>query len=1300
MLHVARNYILCLLLILSQNLYSSSIILQKAKGDLGLSQVSVVSIAQDSLGMMWFGTRNGLNRYNGQKNTIYLPDKTDSASILGNHIEKILVQGSLVWAQTRNGLSMFDIRTEQFTNYKISNIISFAIIGNDILYATPKAIFSLKDGWNMDISIQTNEGIKLLYSYNGELFAGTNQRVLKLSVAGLPAEELLSQVNVSSIFVDSRNNIWVGTDDSGAFRIAADRSMKHFGAGKDLSSAEVRCFEETNGGNILIGTFLGLNEISLNDSINHYFFEKAIHSLISDNSIKSLYKDSNGAIWIGTFFGGIDVFHPTEELFNYYMDNNLHNRGLSFSAVGNMVSDSQNNLWICTDGGGLNYFNRASKTFTYYRLPTNKKGVNSQNLRNVYNYNSKLWICTYKAGLYSFDIENKSFTSYPINDVQDYSPLNEIVTSFIPYKGNFLVGTHHGILMFDLQTETFKSFSKSIDPDNHSMVVTSLLISNDSLLWIGTREDGLYIYDIINNHVEHSINQKNNISNDLIFDLFLDSKSRTWIATENGLYVYSTQKNEFDYFSINDGLPSNYVLCVRESASGYIVVSTSKGVCFINRENQIIKIVTKFNGLPLVELNRGGLYITSDSEIFIGGIDGLVSFNEKDLMNTRAQTTPLITSLRVNNKIVVPLDESKILDQSIVFSEHITLRHFHSNFSIEFSDRGLYEYNKQGMEYCLLGFDRDWVNAHTDYVSYMNMSPGEYTFVLRMLDEPSLQTVLKITIKPPFFKTIWALLIYIIVVSIMVISLTRLWLRQKDQRREKELNQAKLNFFTNISHEFRTPLTLIAGQTELLLENYHTKPSEYKKLLNIHKNTTRLKNLISELLDFKKQEAGFLKIRVGVHDIVGFLEEIFHSFIELSRHSKIDYRISYPHKPVFVWFDRYQMEKVFYNLLSNAFKHTPSGGSIRIEILLDAEELCIHVKDSGYGMSAQSMDKIFDRFFQIGNISTIDNQGTGIGLALSKGIVEAHGGKISVKSTLGKGSTFTVRLLIGNKHYDEEELENPIVKDHIADDDQAIEKITVSVNKKKASLLLVEDDPDVRNFLRELLSPFFEISLAYDGLEGMEKAYELQPEIILSDVLMPRMSGTEMCSKLKTNLNTSHIPIVLLTARTAEEHKIEGLDTGADDYITKPFNTRVLIARLNNILNNRKELQLFFSKNPSGKLSALAKNKIDQEFMDKAKTIIENNLDDSGYNMDRFAEDLNLGRTNLYCKMKALTGKTPNEFITIIRLEKSMQMLKLNPELTIAEIAYSCGFSSPDYFGRLFKKHFGMIPSKSRSGAN
>ena len=665
-------------------------------------------------------------------------------------------------------------------------------------------------------------------------------------------------------------------------------------------------------------------------------------------------------------------------------------------------------------------------------------------------------------------------------------------------------------------------------------------------------------------------------------------------------------------------------------------------------------------------------------------------------------------------------DKTGILKSSFYDTSAITLKSDHSVLNLEFAVSNYIAANQHEFVYRLEGFSNGWTKIYKQRtITYTNLSPGDYTLIVKPAGinnvyQPEYR--LNITVLPPFYKTIWAYLIYVVITISLLYYIVRTYhgriklqesLKYEKQhiRDVEELNQSKLRFFTNISHEFRTPLTVIVGQIEMLLQVQSFPPAIYNKLLNVYKNGLQLRGLISELLDFRKQEQGHMKIKVSRHNLVDFLYENYLLYIEYASTRHIKFYFNKDQDQLEVWYDSRQMQKVINNLLSNAFKYTPEKGSISINISKRGEEAIIEVQDSGKGIKPEEAGKIFERFYQTSN-DPENTQGTGIGLALSKGIVELHKGRIEVSSNQTSGTTFTIALKLGNAHFTAEQIETEepkeeeaavIVESKFMVEQQVLDD-TVKERIKGAKVLIVEDNDSLREMLAGLFEPYYEIITAADGEEGLKEARDRMPDLIISDVVMPKMTGIELCKQIKQDFETCHIPVVLLTARTAIEHTIEGLRIGADDYITKPFNVNLLISRCNNLVNSRIVLQEKFSKQPQTRVQMLATNPMDKDLLDRTVAIIEKNMDNAEFSLNDVIRELCISRTNFFSKMKAITGQTPNDFILTIRLKKAAYLLKNELFLSIAEVADQTGFSSPRYFSRCFKEVYGISPLFYRTG--
>ena len=677
------------------------------------------------------------------------------------------------------------------------------------------------------------------------------------------------------------------------------------------------------------------------------------------------------------------------------------------------------------------------------------------------------------------------------------------------------------------------------------------------------------------------------------------------------------------------------------------------------------------------------------------------------------------------NLKICPNDQSGILTDILAKTSDIYLSYKQNNITVEFAS---FNYNNDRnclFEYRLEGFDKAWTQTTGTTITYTNLPPGEYILRARPLagkENLDEEVHLNIHVSAPFYATVWAYFFYLLCLLGVMIAFIRFKTRQaalkssleferKEKERIEELNQVKLRFFTNISHEFRTPLTLILGQIEVLMQ-MDLGTTIYNRILRIYKNAWHMRNLISELLDFRKQEQGYLKLKVEEQNLVAFTRQIYMCFYEYAQKKEITYRFDNVEETISVWFDSKQLQKVIFNLLSNAFKYTPNKGSIRVEVRMLASQAIVSVCDTGVGIPEEHISKIFERFYQTDNSSSF-TLGTGIGLALAKGIMNMHHGKIDVESTVGKGTKFTLSLPLGNRHFSDEEMatvesrESVIISEavpmlpfeQIMDVEEEKTKVQENIKEEdKPIILLVDDNEELLSMLEDLFLPIYKVYIAHDGREGLEMARQIQPDLIISDVMMPEMSGKELCYKIKTNVELSHISVVLLTAQTSVEYVVEGLMFGADDYVTKPFNVKVLIARCNNLIKNKKRLIAHYAgKTITESPVTEAINERDKELLAKCVNIIKENFENPAFDVTALASELCVGRSKLYMQFKQMTGLTPNEFILKIKLDEAMSLLKNHPELNISEISIRLGFSSPRYFSKSFKAFFGVAPQTVRS---
>lgn len=1299
----------------------------------GLSHNSVMAIYQDNKGFMWLGTRNGVSLYNGKEFTTYKFRKKDPNSLTYNNISAITGNGDdEIYIMTAKGVSKL-----QISNHKISTLIqgcARSIYYHKQLYISIENNIYRYDGKQFKNYYSLKEPhaiISSIYICDDFMLIGTREHGLyRLELQDHQLSSIIPQEQVVRIFKDSTGKFWIGTSENGIFLLTAT-SITHFqNKDNDLSSISsnfIRDFCEDKQGNIWIGSSNGLNKFNATTQTFTRYQRQNKENGLTHTSIWSLLCDHQGTVWIGTYFGGVNYFNPDNQIYNHYQVSDQEEEGLSSSIIGCITEDSQKNIWISTEGGGLNKYNPKTRKFQWSKYHNHPNSLSHNNIKTLYYDKNKevLWIGTHMGGLNKLEIQNGRITRYSTKNNPSESIHSNTVRDIVPYKDKLILATHNGISIFDPSNGKCQLLFK--DQSNNIQFATSVCIDHRGTLWIGGNGDGVYTYDFDTQKLQnykHNHSLKNSLSSNNINRIYEDSQKRLWFCTnESGIDLYKYTTNDFENFDEHrHGLESNYIYDVCELSAERLLFITDSGFSILDYSTQKISNYNQENGMPLSALNERSVYKSSDGRIYIGGIDGMISFRENDINYTPQSYSIHPFRLLVNGKAIQVNDESKILSKTLTNTSIITLTSAQSMFSIEYANTNYIPFNKDEIEYYLEGFSNTWTDMRDQYsVTYTNLNPGKYTLIVRAKNNSLVpETKLEIEILPPFYRTGWAYLLYILCIGGILYYFFRTYhkriklqeaLKYETKHADdiEKLNQIKLRFFTNISHEFRTPLTLIIGQIEMLLQKRPLIPSIHNQILGIYKNSLQMRELIIELLDFRKQEQGYMTIKVSEHNLVDFAYKNYLLFQEYAVQRRITFKFHKSNDIITVWYDAKQMQKVINNLLSNAFKHVQNGGSISISIRKRNQEAIIEVTDDGPGIESKDINRIFDRFYQTEQMGASSYMGTGIGLSLTKGIVELHHGTIEVYSEPHVETSFIVHLKTGIAHFESEQIcwqpkevvyttQEEKTSPRLLLNEQKIDNAYESAitENLKVKILIIEDNEELSNMLVKIFEPFYHVIVASNGEEGWEKVRSEHPRIVLSDIVMPLMSGTELCKLIKEDIDTCHIPVVLLTARTAVEQNLEGLQLGADDYITKPFNTNILLSRCHNLVNNRILLQEKFSKQPQAAPQILATNPLDKKFMDDTLVIIEKYMDNPEFNIDIFAREVGIARTKLFTKLKEITGQTPYEFIITVRLKRAAIMLREHPEMNISEIGDSTGFTSPRQFSRYFKEKYQQTPQAYR----
>ena len=1295
-----------------------------------ISSNIVTSIVQDETGLIWIGTiGGGLNKFD-PTNEIFFHYKYDSKnhkSISNNNVICLNAEddGS-IWIGTLDGLNKFDKTNDSFKVYKFDPEDPFSISSSKI----SSIIKDKSTGYwvgTFDAGLNTFNLTSPYFSPN--LFADK----IKFNHITQKSHDSnsLSSNGILSICQDNWGDIWIGTDGGGLNKIKINHEplssnnseseyyksliFEHFkhNPNNNLSLSDDRVWSilEDRSGILWIGTNSGLNKVDIQKQQFTSFCYDPLHSgSLSDGDVSSILEDDSGNLWVGTGGGGLNLYDPKHKVFIKFKNDPDDPYSLSNNEVLALYQDRNGNIWIGTYDG-LNKLSseslikvktqQRSPKFTHYKHDSNNPGSLSDN--RVYSIledkSGNLWIGTVDGGLNrlspgSNEINNKVpliFQHYK-NNPNDPNSLssNRVFSIYEDSQGNLWIGTWGGGLNKLIKSgneinsrATFKQYKH--DPKNPFSLsdngVLSIYEDKNKCLWVGTYGGGLNKY-IPEDESFITYTEKDGLSNNVVLGICEDTKGNLWISTVKKLNKFNPSNISFSHFQISDGLPGNeFSLGVTKSSSG---------------------------------------------EILFGTTEGLVKFHPDSIKVFSNENPVLITELKLFNRSIPigydSLSKRVILENSILDTKQIDLEYDDNVLSFEFAAIDFHQPEKVNYLYKLEGFDEDWnkTDASKRFANYTNLDPGQYKFIVKT-ENSSVGSLaeLNINIFPPWWRTIWAYSLYVLLFAMTLILLYKLKVRRIKLRHEvemsrfeakklQEINELKSNFFENISHEFRTPLTLILGPLKDLIgseENFTKK----KDLEIVYKNADVLHHLVNQLMDLSKIEAGKMTLSVTKVDLTLTVKGIVESFSSFSEIKNISLRFQSNVDAIISYFDIDKIEKIFINLISNSLKFTPEGKEVNIKLTLHNEFVEAIISDQGIGIPEDRIKNIFDRFYQVDNDQTKQRQGTGIGLALTKELVEIHKGNIDVKSKEGIGTTFTIKLPFGKKFFSEEQFQNENVeridkgKLNVPPPDSEIEPkksdsidISFFSENEKPLVLIIEDNEDVRNYIKGHLANDYRILLAVDGEEGLDKSLEYIPELIISDVKMPKLNGFELCKKIKKDERTSHIPIILLTAKAAGEDKLEGLKTGADDYISKPFQALELKVRIKNLITQRKKIAEHYRNKQLFDVTEINSTSTDKKFLTKAFDVINKNISDENFNVEAFANEMALSRVQLHRKLVALVGHSPGEFIRAVRLTKASELIKNNYG-NISEIALELGFSNPANFAKAFRSQFGVSPSEFKS---
>lgn len=1345
----------------------------------GLSQSSVFALCQDYLGFMWIGTRDGLNRYDSRKFFTYRNIPSDSTSLTDNYIISLLEDSKKrLWIGTRTGVNRYDRLLDRFVRVPLIHhdpgVSAYPMVwsvtedrAGRIWFATNQGLYCLdakteqitlvfEAGRYRDLPVGCNNVQWFCEDKKGNIWLGTVNGVLLFGPyhggSVLPLRRHFRQrpgeLNSEDVRVvqEVREGVfWLGTKEGGINVYTTSTGQFTYlvhhpeAKGKSLAGNDVRSIIRDRFGGYWIGTINGLNYYSETGGFRTYSANNYDQFSLSNNSIRPIYQDARGSVWVGTFYGGVSVYDRHIPIFQNYAYS-PYVSSLSYNVVSGILEDGRGNLWVGTEGGGLNYMDRFGHVFRQFRYDAATPGSLSHNhVKSLYlDTQGDLWIGTYHGGL---NLLKKGSTRF-LNIRHDPSiphslSHNNVYAIKEDQEGNMWLGTYGGGLNLkkpgsDMHFESYQA-GKTGRYHISSDLVRTVFIDSRGNLWVGT-EDGLNLRRAGTDHFEvfrFSADDPGSISGNVIISIFEDSRNRIWLGTyKNGLNLYRQDTHSFSRFTERNGLPGNNIFGILEDQQK-LWLSTNNGICSFDPETGSVRAYNSKDGIGGNEFSTGAYCKAGDGQLIFGGTHGLTSFYPRSFSPSNYVPPVIFTDFRLFNEPVVP-GKKHILEKPISVTDTIVLTHKQNIFTIEFSAINYVLPEKNKYAYRLEGLENQWNYVDVPSATYTNLHAGAYTLLAKGSSNDGIWNEvparLTIRILPPPWKTWWAYTLYFVLIAAsiyMMIRYTRirsrleheLQLEHLENERQKEINEIKLNFFTSISHEFRTPLTLILAPVQHLLTHHNLDENARTLMATVKNNSLRLLNLVNQLLDFRKQESGSFQLSVQAHDLVAFIDRIAAEFTHYAEEQDIRFQYDKPGGMIETWLDTDQMEKVIYNLLSNAFKFVPEGGRVKLSVEKNESSVnypqgsvCIRVWDNGGGIPGDKLSSIFEFYYQLqtGHEKKRGHLGSGIGLALAKNLTEMHGGRIEVESYDGDArptyTCFTVELPLGNAHvkpgdrarYREEEPENGAEEPVTYASDDAASPLSASadIRSNKPLILIVEDHGEIRTVIAQSLLGDYTIMEAADGQEGWELVRLHLPDLVITDIMMPVADGISLLKNVKQTLDTNHIPVLLLTARTAMESVIEGLQSGSDDYLTKPFHPEVLSLKIRNILAARERFRKKFIRDyvltPQ---QEAVEPEADQQFLYKVIRLIEDNLAETDFNVNVLARELSMSRPVLYRKLKQLTDLSVIELINILRLKKAAQLLGQG-HTQISQVAYQIGFSDPKYFSKSFKNYFGRSPSE------
>jgi signal transduction histidine kinase/ligand-binding sensor domain-containing protein/DNA-binding response OmpR family regulator len=1293
----------------------------------GLSNNSVRTILRDSYGFLWIGTESGLNRYDGYGFKVYTTHVGVSSALISNDIIGLQEDGLgniwvdfgytyMVYKRDKDSfLSDFkqlllDLGIQSDQNCKV-----FVDKKHDLWVLNKRTIFvrniQKKTTYSFKLKMPLDEALATNISDNGEyLYAiqrsGVCWQLNKNSgvqtLIELPDIFRKAQLNYNRIYADSHNGLWLYSykDEQVFYRKDQSQGWKLIELKSEIKAqSNIVTIAEDQNGQIWIGTdHKGLFIYNKADEkITNIVYNPWKHTCLAANNVSSIYIDNTGTAWIGHSKKGLSFYHESFQNF-------INIQHQECPDITTILEDHLGNIWLGTDGNGLYLKEKSNGLVKKLPIP------NTAIVSIIEDKKGRVWVGTYLKGLFCYD--KGKFIQYTTNNSKLSN--NNIWSLKEDRYGNIWIGSLGGkIQVLKANSDFLSSLTTPFDGSIHAL---DMFYDGGDKVYVGTGY-GLLAVDITTNRKTMYYGNKHGnqqFKQQQISNVYKDDRNILWLGSRDGLIIWDQKKDTIYSLNKNNGLCDNIIRGITEDNLKNIWVTTSNGLSIltVNRESNNVLSISSRNfsvkdGLIKDYFNNHSICKLRNGDILLGSTDGYTIFDPNKMAGKDQPMAKVIfTGLTVGNQNIQVdsiYNGHKLLKQPMELTSELNFKYNDKLISLQFTAGDLLNADKVKYVYLIEGFNNQWIPTQENRILISTLPPGKYRLLIKACNSDGVwsidPTVLVINVTPPFYSSIWAFIIY----TMLIVSIVMYYIRntkkrhlikleqhriQMDHEKEIHINEMKLRFFTNISHDLRTPLTLIITPLQILL-NDATDKNMRKKLSTMYKNAQQLLTLINSLLDFRKLDVGAETLNLKSGDFVNLIKDIYASFYVYANERKIKFFLLTEMENLPMRFDHDKIQKTLTNLLSNAFKYTQDGGTINIHISRQGNNVCVSVSDSGSGISDEEKVLVFERFYQAPQKQ--EKTGSGIGLHIANGYINLHGGTINVTDNVPQGSVFTFQLPIREVEVDENEKSHTekIVDEVTVEDTENASMITTT----KPVLLFVDDNTDLCEFMADNLGDEYSVITANNGQEAMEKLDMFDVTIVVSDVMMPVMSGTELCKKIKTNIYWSHIPVILLTARTAEEYVIDGLELGADDYIAKPFNINLLRLRIRKFIEWTEKSHIAFTQKLDISPAEITITSLDEILIEKAIKVVEEHMSDTEFSVESLGAAIGLSRGHLYKKLMAITGKGPAEFIRTIRLKRGRQLLEKS-QLQIAEIAYEVGFNSPKRFTKNFRDEFGISPSE------